>query len=237
MNNEVDMKKQIILIGTVAALSAFAPCLTAADDVEVKADVDVPKVNTRTEVKRDRDVTVKADADANRTSRDRVLKSNKASGIIGMEVRNKENQKLGEVKDLVMDMNTGRLSYAVLSVGGFLGVGEKLIALPPGAMKVAGDGEYLLLEADKSKIQAAPGFAATAWPAPGDPEIHRFWTDIRATGSPARTETSRSRDLDVDVKGDVDKGKAKVNVDTDRKNKIYTDADGDKKVKVEVEKD
>src|SRR5687768_12965023 len=149
MNNEVDMKKQIFLLGTAAALSVSAPQITAAD-AEVKADVNTRKANTRTEVTRDKDVDIKADVDVDRPKSDRVQKTNKASGIIGMEVRNKENQKLGEVKDLVMDINTGRLSYAVLSVGGFLGVGEKLIALPPGALKVAGD--YLLLDADKSKI-------------------------------------------------------------------------------------
>jgi sporulation protein YlmC with PRC-barrel domain len=220
MNNEVDMKKQIFLLGTVAALSAFAQ----QAEVEVKTDVDKPRATTRTEVTRDKDLSIKADADVNVEKRDRVLKSSKASGIIGMEVRNKENQKLGEVKDLVMDMNSGRLSYAVLSVGGFLGIGEKLIALPPGAMKASTEGEYLVLDADKAKIQAAPGFAATAWPTPGDPEINRYWSDIRATGSPARTETG-TRDLDVD---------AKVEVDKDRK--IYTDADKDKKVKVEVDK-
>lgn len=214
------MKKQIFLFGTVAALSAFAPQALAAD-VEVKADVDKPKATTRTEVKTDRDLEIKAKSDVDVEKREHVLKSNKASGIIGMEVRNKENQKLGEVKDLVIDMNTGRLSYAVLSVGGFLGIGEKLIALPPGAMKVATDSEHLILDADKSKIQAAPGFAATAWPAPSDPEINRYWTDIRATGSPARSEISGSRDVDVNVE----------------KKKIYTDADGDKKVKVEVKKD
>ena len=226
------MKKQIFLIGTVAALSAWAPQITAAE-AEVKADVNSRKAEARTEITRDQDSEIKVDVD--RAKSDRVLKSNKASGIIGMEVRNKENQKLGEVKDLVMDMNAGRLSYAVLSVGGFLGVGEKLIALPPGALKVAGDGEYLLLDADKSKIQSAPGFAATAWPAPNDPEINRYWTDLRATGSPARSETSRS--TEIEVKGDVDDGKAKLEVDKDKKGKIYTDADGDKKIKIEAEKD
>jgi hypothetical protein len=93
-----------------------------------------------------------------------------------------------------------------------------------------------MLEADKARIQAAPGFAATAWPAPGDPEINRFWNDARATGAPASGETSRSRDLDVDV--DVDKRDGKLDVDADRtKKKIYTDADKEKNVKVEIEKD
>src|SRR5688572_31054029 len=70
-NNEVEMKKQIFLIGTVAALSAFAP-QASAQDVEVKAEVDKPKATTRTEAKTDKDLEVKADANIDR---DRVLKA------------------------------------------------------------------------------------------------------------------------------------------------------------------
>jgi sporulation protein YlmC with PRC-barrel domain len=230
VNNKVDMKKQFFILGTAAALTAYVPSITA-QEAEVKAEVDVPKVETRTEVKRDRDVDVDVDV---KTDREQVRKIDKASGVIGMEVRNSENQKLGEVKDLVMDMKSGRVSYAVLSVGGFLGIGEKLIALPPGALKATEAGDHLLLNADKAKIQAAPGFAATAWPAPGDPQINQFWSDLKATGSPATSETRRSGDVDVDI--DTDKKQGKIDVDTDKK-KIYTDADKDKKVKVEVEKD
>ena len=221
MNNNVDMmKKQIFALGTAAVLTSLVPLYAA--EAEIEADVDLPKVETRTEIKRDTDVDITAETDA---SREKVRRTDKASGLLGMEVRNNENEKLGEVKDLVMDMSSGKVSYAVLSVGGFLGIGEKLIALPPGALKIGENKEYLLLEADKAKIQAAPGFAATAWPAPGDPEVTRFWNDLKATGSPAQSETRRSKDLEVDADVDVDK------------KKIYTDADKDKKVKVEVEKD
>ena len=221
MNNNVDMmKKQIFALGTAAVLTSLVPLYAA--EAEIEADVDLPKVETRTEIKRDTDVDLTAETDA---SREKVRRTDKASGLLGMEVRNNENEKLGEVKDLVMDMSSGKVSYAVLSVGGFLGIGEKLIALPPGALKIGENKEYLLLEADKAKIQAAPGFAATAWPAPGDPEVTRFWNDLKATGSPAQSETRRSKDLEVDADVDVDK------------KKIYTDADKDKKVKVEVEKD
>lgn len=221
MNNKVDMKKQFFALGTAALMSAF-PVIAADAEIEVKGDVNKPKAETRTEIKTKGDV----DTDV-RVDRQRVKRSDKASGLIGMEVRNRENQKLGEIKDLVMDMDFGKVSYVVLSVGGFLGIGEKLIALPPNAAKVGENPEFLVLDADKAKIQAAPGFAATAWPAPNDPEVHRYWTDLKATGSPATSETRKSRDLDVD---------AKVDLDTDKK-KIYTDADKDRKVKVEVEKD
>lgn len=211
--------KNIFACGAIALLSATAPTLRAAD-AEVKADIDTPKTETRVKRERDADLTVRSDTDREHA---RLRHWNKASGLLGMEVRNRENQKLGEVKDLVLE-SPGKVSYAVLAVGGFLGIGEKLIALPPRSLHVAEDGDYLVLDADKAKIQAAPGFAATAWPSPNDPEIDRFWGDIKSTGSPAGYEKDH-------------RIKSEVNVDTDSRHKIYTDADKDKKVKIDVKKD
>jgi hypothetical protein len=236
---EIMNKKQIFIFSTVAALTAVSPRVNAAD-AEVKADVKLPRAEAQADLDVDRDRTAanRADRLDRDRDRDKVSKMNKATGILGMEVRNKQNEKLGEVKDLVMDINSGKVSYAVLAVGGFLGVGEKLIALPPGALQAGQDMGYLTLDADKAKIQAAPGFAATAWPSHRDPEIRRFWSDVSATGSPASAETSRDRrTLDVDVDRRNNGVKGEVNVD--RKKKIYTDADkdDDKKVKVEIDKD
>jgi sporulation protein YlmC with PRC-barrel domain len=222
---------KIFAFGAVSALIAIAPGINA-DEVEVKGDVDLPKTETRTEITRDRNVTVRADADADsiQTDREKVRASNKASGLLGMEVRNNENEKLGEIKDLVLDLNSGKLSYAVLAVGGFLGIGEKLVALPPSALTIADDNTHLKLDADKSRIQAAPGFAATAWPSVEDPDINAFWKS-EATGAPGSTEIRRrsgSADVEADVNGEL-------KVDSDKK-RIYTDAD-DKNLKIEVEKD
>lgn len=230
--------KLLFTCGAIALLSTTAPQLKAVD-AEVKADVDLPKTENRIKRDRDLDATVRTD----RTDIDRdtakVHHSNKASGLLGMEVRNRDNQKLGEIKDLVLE-SPSKVSYAVLAVGGFLGLGEKLIALPPNAFHVADDGNYLVLDADKNKIQAAPGFPATAWPSPNDPEFAKFWTsknDTRGLGAPATTERNRRSDLDVDVDRTRKGVKSEINVDTDRKQKIYTDADRDKKVKIEVDKD
>jgi len=53
-----------------------------------------------------------------------------ASTLIGNEVRNREGEDLGRIEDFMMDRETGRVAYAVLSFGGFLGVGNKLFAVP-----------------------------------------------------------------------------------------------------------
>jgi sporulation protein YlmC with PRC-barrel domain len=193
-------------------------------------DSDKTRVETRTSrdaVLSDRDATVRAEA--------KIRDTDKASGIIGMEVRNRQNEVLGEIKDLVLDINSGKVSYAVLGVGGFLGIREKLIALPPSALQIEKDHSFLVLDADKSRIEAAPGFAATAWPNVDDPQFNTYWKRS-STGGAAETEIRReSGRLDADVDLDADDARIDGQVKTKR-DKIYTDAD-DKKVEVEVKKD
>lgn len=229
--------KKILAFTAVGAMTALTPGLNA-DEAEVKADVDLRGTEARSELKKDDDSKFRADATLNTADKDKVRGSNKASGLLGMEVRNNDNEKLGEIKDLVMDLNSGKVSYAVLAVGGFLGIGEKLIALPPASLRISDDKAHLILNADKARIQAAPGFAATSWPSVNDPEINSFWK-AEATGAPAGSEVRRDRDVDVDADVDVDRDRKKVRgeLDLDKKDKIYTDAEEDKKVKVDVDKD
>jgi len=111
-----------------------------------------------------------------------LTKANKASGLIGMDVRNPQNEKLGDIKDIVLDLHSGKVAYTVLSVGGFLGIGDKYIAVPPSEFTVAPDGRNLILNADKAKIQSAPGFAKNDWPDINNPSWHThslYWTPDR----------------------------------------------------------
>jgi sporulation protein YlmC with PRC-barrel domain len=232
-------KKNIVTLAAIATLSTLTPRVNAAD-AKVETHVDLPdssdKADKSSELKVETDTSRDRTRDSLRDST-KIRHSDKASGIIGMEVRNAESQKLGEIKDLVLDVNSGKVSYAVLAVGGFLGIGEKLIALPPTSLKQATDGEYLILRADKSKIMAAPGFAATAWPSKNDHDINQFWNDVKATGAPGSIESNR-RQGDVDVDVDVDKKRHSIQGEVNKDSgKIYTDADKDKKVKIDIDKD
>jgi len=116
-----------------------------------------------------------------------ISKVNKATSLIGMDVRNAQNEKLGEIKDLVVDLHSGKIAYAVLSVGGFLGIGDKYIAVPPGAFSVAPDQQRVVLNADKARIQNAPGFAKATWPDVNSPNWHTdaaYWlSDSTAQGT------------------------------------------------------
>jgi len=97
----------------------------------------------------------------------------KASSIIGTDVVNLKGDNLGEIKEVVIDPDTGRVAYAVVSFGGFLSMGEKLFAIPFSSFKyVAAENEYLL-DVSKERLEAAPGFDADHWPKMSDEKWHR----------------------------------------------------------------
>ena len=104
---------------------------------------------------------------------------NKASGIIGMDVRNQHDEYLGHIRDVVFDLNTERVSYAVMARThkGLLGLDEKLVAVPLSALRPSPDEKHLILNADKSKVEAAAGFDRNSWPSVGSPSwgAEPFW--------------------------------------------------------------
>ena len=87
-----------------------------------------------------------------------------ASTISGDKVVNPAGEKLGEIKELMIDLPSGRIAYAVLSFGGFLGMGETLFAVPWNALTVDEDQKQIVLNADKEQLKNAPGFDKDDWP-------------------------------------------------------------------------
>jgi len=88
-----------------------------------------------------------------------------ASKIIGEAVINRQNDELGKIHELVIDAKDGRVSYAVLASGGFMGMGNKLFAMPWKAFDFASTENKLVIDVDKDKLKAAPGFDKDAkWP-------------------------------------------------------------------------
>jgi hypothetical protein len=69
----------------------------------------------------------------------------------------------------MIDIPTGRVAYAVLAFGGFLGIGNKLFAIPWEMLAVDEDRQCLLLDIDKQMLANAPGFDKDHWPDMSDP--------------------------------------------------------------------
>jgi sporulation protein YlmC with PRC-barrel domain len=93
-----------------------------------------------------------------------VTDANKASKIIGMAVKNKENENVGKVHDLVIDPQSGKIAYAVLSSGGVMGMGDKLIAVPFESLTPQQGEKGFLINAQKERLREAPGFTEKNWP-------------------------------------------------------------------------
>lgn len=82
------------------------------------------------------------------------------SSIIGLKVQNGFGEKLGDINYLVLD-NTGKISTAVIGVGGFLGVGEKNVGVPYSELKLTNgkDGEQIaVIDATKDSLSSAPNY-------------------------------------------------------------------------------
>jgi sporulation protein YlmC with PRC-barrel domain len=87
-----------------------------------------------------------------------------ASTLAGDSVRNAAGEDLGTIDEIMIDLSSGRVAYAVLSFGGFLGMGDKLFAVPWSALKVDEDEKCFILNVDRRTIEEAPGFDKDNWP-------------------------------------------------------------------------
>lgn len=87
-----------------------------------------------------------------------------ADTLIGNNVCNERGDALGEIKEIMLDVQAGRVSYAVMSFGGFLGMGKKLFAVPWQALKLDTINKCFILDVDKDRLEDAPGFDPDHWP-------------------------------------------------------------------------
>jgi len=87
-----------------------------------------------------------------------------ARTICGDAVVNSSGEKLGKIEELMIDLENGRVAYAVLSFGGFLGIGDKLFAIPFEALELDPDNHRFMLDVSREKLEQAPGFDKNDWP-------------------------------------------------------------------------
>lgn len=145
-------------------------------------DVQAPGVRVQTETQRT-DVPPH-NSDARHRGEKRIIR---ASELIGTNVQNAADETVGEINDIVIDPNDGRVRYVALSVGGFLGVADQLFAIPWMAFECRRDGDthIVVLNVDKETLQKAKGFNQESWPDMANPqwqtENDRLFTAPRST--------------------------------------------------------
>jgi sporulation protein YlmC with PRC-barrel domain len=92
-----------------------------------------------------------------------------ASTITGDDVYNMQDEELGTIQDVMLDITDGSIRYAVLSSGGFLGMGDRLFAVPWRALTLDRENQRFLLDVDVERLKKAPGFDKDEWPNMADP--------------------------------------------------------------------
>jgi sporulation protein YlmC with PRC-barrel domain len=111
-----------------------------------------------------------------------------ANTLQGDRVVNRADESLGTIQDIMIDVQRGCVAYAVLSWGGFLGIGDKLFAIPWNALTLDAERKCFVLDAERERFRQAPGFDKDHWPSMADStwagEVHDFygvrpyWSDI-----------------------------------------------------------
>ncbi len=133
------MKLKLHIITGVAAVGLLSPTMLVAETNDVSMNED-------------------GSNNASMNQSDRLNNVVKASDVIGLEIQNYQNEKLGKVSDLALDVSSGRMVLVVVASGGFMGLRPTLIAVPPGALHHDISRHMLHLDANKKKFLAGTKF-------------------------------------------------------------------------------
>ena len=115
-----------------------------------------------------------------KTDRPAIRRVLGATTLTGTSVRNLAGDSLGAVVEFMIDLTSGRIAYAVLSYGGFLGIGDKLFVVPWSALSFDQQACEFILDVQRETLENAPGFDKDDdWPDMSDPvfggEIHKHY--------------------------------------------------------------
>lgn len=131
----------------------------------------------------------------------------RASQVIGMAIHNPQGDNVGSVTDVVIHAESGKVRYVAVTYGGFLGIGDKLFAVPYDAFKFkvdpnSTDKHVLVLDVTQKQMEGAQGFDQNHWPDFAD----RRFTDeldqryrVKRDANGVKIE-SPDRKIEIDVK-------------------------------------
>ena len=101
------------------------------------------------------------------------------SSLLREPVKNLAGEKLGEIRDVVLDPEKGCIAYAILSFGGLFGLGKRMFVVPWRALKFDEEEESFCLDIPRERLEGAPAFDSDDWPDVSDRqwgnEVHRYF--------------------------------------------------------------
>ena len=157
-------------------------------------------------------------------------KLERADKVLGREVVDSQNQKIGNVKDFAVDLKNGRIVEAIIGTGGVLGVDEKYYAVPPQALTCNEEQKTIQLNVDQNKFNSAPAFNLSDWGANASQdkvaEVYQyygsqpFWT---TEGQTAHQEKKEARETQMGqlVRADKLMGSTVENMQDQRLGKVH----------------
>lgn len=112
-----------------------------------------------------------------------------ASSIIGDDVENLNGDTLGSIKDIMINLYEGSIEYVIVQSGGFLGIGDKLFAIPYEALDLNPEKKVFILDRDEDYIKNAPGFDQDHWPETNNhyDDINSYWAQDEEEGQDRAT--------------------------------------------------
>ena len=156
----------------------------------------------------------------------RAASAHRVSDLIGKDVNNRQGSKIGEIEELVINMATQKVHYALLEFHPSWAAPEKFYAFPLRAFNLTADRDELTLDVDKSKIQAMKAFPASRFGSIDDPawvaDVDRYFVTVLPTvvaTRPARTDTTRPSSTQVsqaNQAGPMDRSTTMGQADTSR---------------------
>ncbi len=106
------------------------------------------------------------------------LKYLSATSVIGDKVKNTNDEHMGKIADIMIDITNGKIEYVVIEFGGFLTIGEKYFAIPFSLLKVDAVDKTFLLDQPKEMLEKAPGFDMNHWPETNFHAEETYWSFI-----------------------------------------------------------
>ena len=105
-----------------------------------------------------------------------------ADSIMSDSVKNAEGADLGSIKELLVNPDNGKVDYAVLTFGGFMGMGDKYFAVPWDALEVNREDKTMRLNMPKERLEKMEGFDKSNWPDFANPQfedsMHRSFDGV-----------------------------------------------------------
>ena|ERR1700676_1086916 len=103
-----------------------------------------------------------------------------ASSIQGDKVVNLAGEHLGEIREIMLDLESGKIDYFVIEFGGFLGLGVKYFAIPLRLLKLDAPDKRFIFNQSREVLEKAPGFDMDHWPDTNlhFEDVHSYWRFI-----------------------------------------------------------